>query len=244
MLRMEPARSFASVVDEYDSARPGYPQEAVRWLVGDQSIDVVDLGAGTGKLTHALSRLGHRVVAVEPLAPMLQRLHQQVPDARPVVGSAESIPLADASTDAVVVAQAFHWFDAPRALAEIARVLRPGGSVGMIWNHRDVSVAWVARLGEVIGAAEMLPPDWTDCFDGSAFEPVESARFRHSQELDADGLCRLATSRSYVACMDESGRAEVLARLRRMLAEHPDLAGRTTYDMPYDVAVYRARLRS
>jgi SAM-dependent methyltransferase len=241
---MQPARSFALVVDEYDSSRPGYPDDAVRWLVGDVPLDVVDLGAGTGKLTRSLSRLGHRVVAVEPLVPMLQRLRDQVPGARPVVGSAEAIPLADASADAVVVAQAFHWFDAPRALAEIARVLRPGGWVGMIWNHRDATVPWVARLGEVIGAVEMLPADWTDCFTGSAFEPVESAHFRHVQEFDADGLCRLATSRSYVASMDEAGRADVLTRLRALLAEHPDLVGRTTYELPYDVAVYRAPLRS
>ncbi|HZG93535.1 MAG TPA: methyltransferase domain-containing protein [Mycobacteriales bacterium] len=241
---MQPARSFALVVDEYDSSRPGYPDDAVRWLVGDVPLDVVDLGAGTGKLTRSLSRLGHRVVAVEPLVPMLQRLRDQVPGARPVVGSAEAIPLADGTADAVVVAQAFHWFDAPRALAEIARVLRPGGRVGLIWNQRDETVPWVARLGEVIGAVETLPAGWLDCFRGSAFGAVETARFRHVQEFDADGLCRLAASRSYVASLDEAGRAEVLGRLRELLAEHPDLTGRTTYQLPYDVAVYRAPLVS
>src|SRR5438876_726690 len=131
------ATSFGAVADAYERARPEYPAGAVLWLVGDTPVDVVDLGAGTGKLTRGLVALGHRVTAVEPLPEMLAQLRAAVPDATPLSGGAEAIPLADASADVVVCAQAFHWFDQPVALREIARVLRPGGSIALAWNVRD-----------------------------------------------------------------------------------------------------------
>ena len=131
-----PYTAFADVAGAYERARPGYPEEAVRWLAGPQPLDVVDLGAGTGKLTRALIALGHRVVAVEPLDEMRAELEVALPGARALAGSAEAIPLPDASKDVVTSAQAFHWFDHDAALPEIARVLRPGGVAIVQVPHR------------------------------------------------------------------------------------------------------------
>ena len=128
----------------YERSRPGYPEDAVRWLAGEKPCDVVDLGAGTGKLTRTLVELGHRVTAVEPLPEMLDQLRAAVPEATAVRGGAEAIPLPAESADVVTVAQAFHWFDHGPALLEIARVLRPGGHIALVWNVRDESEA----LGE------------------------------------------------------------------------------------------------
>ena len=146
----ERAASFARVADAYERARPGYPADAVLWLAGETPCDVVDLGAGTGKLTRSLAALGHHVVAVEPLAEMLDRLRAAVPGATAVVGSAESMPLPDASVDVVACAQAFHWFDPGPALAEMARVLRPGGRIALVWNVRDERVPWVDEMSDAM----------------------------------------------------------------------------------------------
>jgi SAM-dependent methyltransferase len=235
---MEPARSFASVVDEYDSARPGYPDEAVRWLVGDTPVDVVDLGAGTGKLTRSLSGLGHRVVAVEPLPAMLERLRRHVPAALPVVGSAESIPLADASADAVVVAQAFHWFDPPRALVEIARVLRPGGTLGLVWNTRDERVGWVRRLSAVIGSESLERRQLEVAFAASGlFGALEARTFRHEQRLTREALLGLVESRSYCATRPADERERVLASVGALFDE--EAAGGEVV-LPYVTSAYRA----
>ena len=137
------AGSFGSVAEVYERARPGYPEDAVRWLAGSEPCDVVDLGAGTGKLTRSLVALGHRVTAVEPLPEMLAQLRSAVPGATAVTGTAESMPLADGAADVVTVAQAFHWFDHAAALREIARVLRPGGRIALVWNTRDDTEEWV-----------------------------------------------------------------------------------------------------
>ena len=123
----------------------------MRWLAGDEPKDVVDLGAGTGKLTRALVALGHRVTAIEPLPQMLELLPEAAPGAFAILGNAEVIPLPDAHADVVTCAQSFHWFDHPVALPEIARVLRPGGRLALVWNTRDDEEPWVARLSAIIG---------------------------------------------------------------------------------------------
>ena len=153
-----PASSFAQVADSYERGRPSYPDEAVRWLVGDEPLDVVDLGAGTGKLTSVLVALGHRVTAIEPLPEMLELLPAAAPGAKAVLGNAEVIPLPDAYADVVTAAQAFHWFDLDVALPEIARVLRPDGQLALVWNVRDDSEAWVAQLSELIGSESVISP--------------------------------------------------------------------------------------
>src|ERR1700690_250709 len=135
--RSQRARSFGRVAAEYERGRPGYPPEAIEWLLGDPPLEVLDLGAGTGKLTQALLAAGHRVSAVEPLDEMRAILSSQLPAARALAGSAEQLPLADASMDAVAVGSAFHWFDEGAALAEISRVLRPAGVLGHLGDSFD-----------------------------------------------------------------------------------------------------------
>ena len=151
------ARSFGPVADLYREARPGYPPEAVAWtLEHAPGNDVLDLAAGTGKLTEVIAATGAHVTAVEPLEEMRRELAVTVPAATRLPGSAERIPLADGSVDAVLVGQAFHWFDQQCALEEMARVLRPGGVVGLIWNLRDESEEWAQGVTEVLNATDVV----------------------------------------------------------------------------------------
>jgi SAM-dependent methyltransferase len=144
--RDEGARSFRTVADAYESGRPDYPLDAIRWLLGPEPLDALDLGAGTGKLTRQLVAEGHRVIAaVEPLPDLREAARSAVAGAPVLAARAEDIPLPDACADAVTVAQAFHWF-APPAITEIARVLRPGGTLALLWNRRDRTIAWVQAL--------------------------------------------------------------------------------------------------
>jgi SAM-dependent methyltransferase len=162
--RSEQASSFAAEADAYERGRPGYPAEAISWTLGPAERLVLDLGAGTGKLSRALTAAGHRVIAVEPLAPMRAQLVAAAPGADVRDGSAEAIRLPDAAVDAAVAGQAYHWFDPEPAHREIARVLRPGGVFAAIWNIRDASVPWVAELSRLLGTSASTspptPPGW------------------------------------------------------------------------------------
>jgi SAM-dependent methyltransferase len=236
--RRGPASSFASVAAEYERARPGYPDEAVRWLTGDAPVDVVDLGAGTGKLTRSLVALGHRVTAVEPLPEMLDLLRGAAPSATAVLGSAESIPLPAGSADVVAAAQAFHWFDHDAALPEIARVLRPGGRLALVWNTRDDRVPWMARLSKAIGGESI--EDWdapAPIRASSLFGPVEPARFAHRQRLDRTMLRELVLSRSYCASRSPAEREPVLAQVD---AIYDDAAGPNGLELSYVTECFRA----
>ena len=206
-----PYTAFAGVAAAYERARPGYPQGAVQWMVGDEPVDVVDLGAGTGKLTRALVALGHRVMAVEPLDEMRAQLEDALPGVRAVAGKAESMPLADSSADVVTSAQAFHWFDHDDALPEIARVLRPGGRLALVWNSRDDRDPWMARLSAIIGNESIQESDVVPILDESGlFRWVETKRFSFEQVLDRDGLLDLVLSRSYLAKLAPEDREPVL----------------------------------
>jgi SAM-dependent methyltransferase len=151
------ARSFGNVAEVYREARPGYPPAAVEWaLEHAPGRDVLDLAAGTGKLTEVIAATGAHVIAVEPLEGMRRELAATVPGATLLSGTAEQIPLPDGAVDAVLVGQAFHWFDQPRALDEMARVLRPAGIVGLIWNLRDESEEWAQRMTELLDSADVV----------------------------------------------------------------------------------------
>jgi SAM-dependent methyltransferase len=236
------ATPFASVAAEYERARPGYPEEAVRWLAGDKPRDVVDLGAGTGKLTRGIVALGHRVTAVEPLPEMLAELSRAVPAAHAVVGSAEEIPVPDGSADVVVAGQAFHWFDHRGALPEIARVLRPGGRLALVWNMRDDREPWVARLSATIGAETV--DDWGDVTApvgaSGLFVPLERATFSWAQQVDRVRLRELVLSRSYCANRTPAERAPVLAEVD---AIYDEAAGPDGLVLPYVTACFRAAKR-
>ena len=233
------ATSFVDVADAYERARPGYPDDAVRWLVGTDPLDVVDLGAGTGKLTRSLVALGHRVTAVEPLPEMLAHLRDAVPEVTAVEGGAEAIPLPDASADVVAAAQAFHWFDQGPALREIARVLRPGGWIALVWNTRDDREPWVAQLSEdAMGRETVEERDAAAPVQESGlFEAVERASFPYVQRLDRERLIDLVLSRSYCAVLTPEERVPVLARVEQIFDEH---AVEGMVELPYVTECFRA----
>jgi len=229
---------FAEVAGAYERGRPGYPEDAVRWLAGDEPRDVVDLGAGTGKLTRALVALGHRVMAVEPLPQMLEHLADNAPGAFGVLGTAEVIPLPDAFADVVTCAQSFHWFDHDLALPEIARVLRSNGRLALVWNTRDDDDQFMARLTAIIGnerlsdAAGYGPLETSDLFG-----PVESAEFSFAQVVDRETLLDLVRSRSHCAKLDDADRDPVLEAVGRLYDEG---AGPDGVRLPYVTHCYRA----
>ena len=240
--RLQRAASFGGVAGAYERARPGYPDDAVRWLAGPDPADVVDLGAGTGKLTRSLVALGYRVTAVEPLSEMLDELGRAVPNAVGLSGSAESIPLPDGSADVVTCAQAFHWFDHGPALVEIARVLRSGGRLTLVWNTRDDSQSWVAELTEtVIGRSEFrsggVSSVVTTIGDSGLYGPVERASFEHVQLLGRGELVELVRSRSQCAVLTEEERRPVLEHVGALFDAH---ATDGTLAMPYVTECFRA----
>ena len=240
--RRQRATSFGAVAGAYERGRPGYPDDAVRWLAGTAPRDVVDLGAGTGKLTRSLVSLGHRVTAVEPLPEMVAELRVAVPSAVALSGSAESIPLQAGSADVVTCAQAFHWFDHEPALAEIARVLRPAGRLALVWNTRDDSQAWVAELTEtIIGRSEFRAGGVVSVvttIDGSGlFGPVERASFEHVQMLGRADLVELVRSRSQCAVLSEDERRPVLEHVGSLFDAH---AADGALAMPYVTECFRA----
>jgi SAM-dependent methyltransferase len=236
------ALSFGSVAAEYAALRPGYPADAVAFLVGDGGRRVLDVGAGTGLLTEVVLDAGHDVTAVDPSPEMLAELVARLPAVTAAVGSAEALPVDDASVDAVVAGQAAHWFDPAPAAREIRRVLRPGGVLGLIWNTRDERTPWVGALGELISAeargheadqgvvdrfAEELPAQ-VDVFESGIVQPV-------TPENVVAGIA----TRSYVALMDDVRRAAFLAGVRELLDEHPDTRGRELLELPYVTRAYR-----
>ena len=236
-----PYTAFAEVAGAYERGRPGYPEDAVRWLVGDEPRDVVDLGAGTGKLTRALVALGHRVTAIEPLPEMLEQLPAAAPGAFAILGSAEIIPLPDAHADVVTCAQSFHWFDHRVALPEIARVLRPRGRLALVWNTRDEEEPWVAKLSALIGNEAVGENDSNTPIDASGlFEPVETAVFRFEQLLDRETLLDLVLSRSYCAKLPQAERAPILEAVSEL---YDETAGPDGLRLPYLSECFRAKRR-
>lgn len=235
------ARSFGEVADAYARGRPGYPADAVEWMLGSDRVRVLDIGAGTGKLTQALVGGGHEVVAVEPLEPMRRLLARELPRVEVLDATAESLPLPDGSVDAVTAGAAFHWFDFDAALGQIRRVLRPPGVLAMLGNSFDVSVPWVAALREILGPPAIeRDGHWPAQAElGRLFEQVDERRFPHSQELDLDGLCALALSRSDVATLPPEGREEVLDRVRHLWRSR--LANAHAARLPWVTVVGRAR---
>ena len=234
------AHSFGDVADAYDRGRPSYPSEAAAWLVGADPAIVLELGAGTGKLTRTLVDLGHDVHATDPDRAMLDLLEQRVPEARTAVCGAEQIPLPDRSVDVVVAAQCFHWFDLDLALPEIARVLKPGGHLAVVWNQRNEKIPWVRKLGRILGTQDQLRDPADPIVQSSLFGFVDSATFSHWQQVDRRSIQDLVLSRSNVAVLDEEGRA---AKLAEVLALYDDYGrGMDGMQLPYDTLCFRAQV--
>jgi SAM-dependent methyltransferase len=230
--------SFGPSAELYERYRPGYPPEAIAWLLGGSALRVLDVGAGTGKLTRALLEAGHEVVGVEPDPGMRAAFAARLPGIEVLEGAAEELPVADGSFDAVAAGQAFHWFDQARALPEIARVLPRGGLLGVIFNFRDESEPWVAELARILRHPEA---DADIRSFGPLFEPIEEASFRHTQSIDVPGLLGLVSSRSYAIVMPAEEREEMLAEVealgQRVAASSPGGELR----LPYVTAGLRAR---
>lgn len=242
------ARGFQSGAAAYEAARPGYPDEAVAVLRKDIGIGptttVLDLAAGTGKLTRRLVELGARVHAVEPVAGMRAQLEAAVGSGADVAdGTAEEIPLADATVDAVTVAQAFHWFDAPAALGEIARVLRPGGHLALLWNERDEATPWVAEMSRLIRWHERTVSryqhvDWPEVVAASGrFTPLEQRTMRWDQPMTSDLLADRVRSISYIAAMPVPQRERLAAEVVELVRRLPE-----PFPMPYICRVQWAAL--
>jgi len=241
-------RGFSRASKAYERGRPTYPAEAVRLLTRMLGLKpgrvVLDLAAGTGKLTALLAENGAEVVAVEPVAEMRVALERAVPGVSALAGTAESIPLRDASTDAVAVGQGFHWFRGDEALAESHRVLRPDGRLGLVWNAREESVPWVAGLTEIMEPFRGDTPAyrtgaWREAFERSSlFTPLEHAAVRQVHLLDHEAVVDRVASVSFVAALPEEERAVVLARVRDLLASDPETRGRTELELPYRTDVY------
>lgn len=248
-------RGFGDSADLYEQSRPGWPAAAVERVLRELGVGasstVVDLAAGTGKLTRELRPRVGRVVAVEPLPAMRRELLANVPDAEAVDGTAEAIPLADATADGLLVAEAFHWFATPEAVAEIARVVRPGGGIGLLWNLHDFGdEAWLEGMGTVLSqrlgpeltsANRHEPENWEHAFEGSPFTPFERFDERHAQRTDATGLIAHICTWSFVRALPEAERAELVAELDAVLRrDHPSP---NDVVLPYRTRVHWARRR-
>ena len=226
----------------YERARPEYPAEAVDWMLPPGAKTVLDLGAGTGKLTRALAARGLEVFAVDPSSNMLDQLRAAIPSATVSVGTAEDIPLADASVDAIVVGQAWHWVDQDAALLSVARVLRPGGTLGLVWNIRDDRVPWVQRLTQVMHQAEGEIFMETGHIERGPFGEIEENDFEWSRDFTRDGLIDLLRSRSYFITADATEQASIIADVNQLLDTDPDVGGLTSWSMPYVTRAFRMRL--
>lgn len=231
--------SFGSEAAAYERGRPSYPPEAIDWLLPDGAHDVLDLGAGTGKLTTRLVERGLDVIAVDPIPEMLELLSSSLPDTPALLGTAEEIPLADNSVDAVLVAQAWHWFDPERAVKEVTRVLRPAGRLGLVWNTRDERSGWVKDLGRIIGP-EHDPNSEVDL--GAPFGEIERHQVEWTSYLTPQALIDLVASRSYCITSPEQVRKKTLGQVRELLATHPALANSTGLALPYVTVSIRATL--
>jgi SAM-dependent methyltransferase len=234
----ERSLSFGAEAAAYERGRPSYPPEAIDWLLPTGARNVLDLGAGTGKLTARLVERGLDVVAVDPIAEMLDVLSKSLPDTPALLGTAEEIPLPDNSVDAVLVAQAWHWVDPERAIPEVARVLRPGGQLGLVWNTRDERMGWVKELGQIIGPEHdpfseqvSLPAPFTD---------VQRHQVEWTSYLTPQALIDLVASRSYCITSPEKVRTRVLGEVRELLATHPALAQSAGLALPYVTVCVRA----
>ncbi|UVH51497.1 class I SAM-dependent methyltransferase [Pseudomonas sp. CBSPBW29] len=244
-------QGFSTQAVTYAQGRPDYPRQLTGWLTDALQINphstVIDLGAGTGKFTRLLNTVAPTLIAVEPVEAMGAQLKKLLPQVRLLSGTAEAIPLEAATADALVCAQAFHWFSTEAALAEIHRVLKPDGRLGLIWNVRDESVDWVAAITEIITPYEGDTPRfhtgrWREAFTGEYFSTPEMTCFPYShvgspQEVIMDRFLSV----SFIAALPSAEKAQVTEQLQALINTHPALRGRETVAFPYQTQAYRSQ---
>ena len=246
------AEGFGAGAAAYEKGRPSYAADVVDWLVHHLAIapgrTVVDLAAGTGKLTRLLAATGADVTAIEPVDAMRDQLLAACPGVDAISGTAEAIPLPDRTVDALTVAQAFHWFDPAVALAEIARVLRLDGALGIVFNERDTREPWVAELSKIIRWDERaqwrvpytVEVDWAAVVaeHGPQFQPVERYDSTYIQPMDPETLVQRVLSTSYLARLPVAEQAALAERVRDLVAPLG-----ASFELPYVTVAYATRLR-
>lgn len=239
---------FGIEAQAYARGRPDYPGELLSWLRGNLELapgrTAVDLGAGTGKFTKLLAQTGAEIIAVEPVDAMRAQLSASVQGVRAISGTAEAMGFEDGSVDAVVCAQAFHWFANERALTEIHRVLRPGGKLGLVWNVRDKSLDWVAAITDIITPYEGDAPryytgDWRQPIEGGPFSRLEETCFEYQhvgspQHVIVDRFLSV----SFIAALPEEEKTKVRQKLCDLIEHHPKLKGCESIAIPYRTHAY------
>ena len=243
------AGGFTSAAATYARIRPTYARPAIGAVkeLCPRGGTVLDVAAGTGILTGQLVRAGLDLRAVDPLDAMARQFRLSLPDVPIALGVAEALPVRDRTVDVVTVGQGFHWFDADAALAEAARVLRPGGVLALLWNARDEGTPWVGELTDLVERRTGGRPyidhrerPWSDVVAAAGgFTPLEEQRFPNPVPTTLDGVIDRLRSTSFVAALDDAARAELLAEARRLLDGHPELTG--TFDYPHETVLHTCR---
>ncbi|WP_427130437.1 class I SAM-dependent methyltransferase [Pseudarthrobacter sp. S9] len=237
--RQELGQSFQDGGEHYERVRPGYPGESADWLIPAGAKDAADIGAGTGKFTALLVERGLHSVAVDPSADMLEQLRRTQPGVTAVEGTAENTGLEPEAFDLVTVAQAWHWCDPRLASTEIARIIRPHGVLGLIWNQLDTSVPWVHRLSRIMHAGDVHKPHFKPPL-GPEFDGLESHLTRWEDSVTTEDIQELAKSRSYYLAATEPTRAKVVGNLDWYLHEHLAHASGEILRLPYLTQTWRA----
>lgn len=253
MSNVHPAAAvgFSAKADTYVRGRPDYPVEVDRWLRTELGLGknrrVLDLGAGTGKFSKVLLATEATVVALDAVPAMLHQLTERYPEVEATLGNAEALPFEDASFDAVVCAQSFHWFATTAVLAEIRRVLRPGGHLGLIWNVRDENVGWVSALTGIMEPFEGDAPryhtqQWRSLFPAEGFSPLEQQEFSNEHTGSPEQVIVDRTlSTSFIAALGAEEQSRVASQIRELIAATPELAGRSLVTFPYTTVVLSCR---
>ncbi len=237
--RHELGQSFQDGGEHYDRVRPGYPMDSLEWILPHGARTAADIGAGTGKFTSLLLQRDLDVAAVDPSRDMLEQLRNIYPQVNALVGTAEATGLTDSAFDVVSVAQAWHWCDPLPASTEIARILRPGGTLGLIWNQLDTSIPWVHRLSRIMHAGDVHKPGFRPVI-GPEFHGLERHLTSWEDPLTPEDIMELAKSRSYYLRASEATRAKVMANLQWYLHEHLGHAAGETVSVPYVTQTWRA----